>query len=117
VSDASDRDLERAFHDVREADRRRAPSFTRVMAGRSMVRRPHSLWPALATSVVVVAAVMVLRIMPRPSTPFEIRPGEMRVPTDYLLELVTVPRAGEIPRVGSVDWFPLESSTSNRREQ
>ena len=117
MSDASNRDLERVFHDVREADRRRAPSFTKVMAGRSMVRRPHSLWPALVTSVVVVAAVMVLRIMPRPSAPFEIRPGEMRVPTDYLLELVTVPRAGEIPRVGSVDWFPLESSTSNRREQ
>jgi len=117
VSEEADRDIERVFHDVREADRRRAPSFTRVMAGRSMVRRPHSLWPALATSVVVVAAVMVLRVMPRPSVPFEIRAGEMRVPTDYLLELVTVPRAGEIPRVGAVDWFPLESSTSNRREQ
>ena len=101
MSDASDRDLERVFHDVREADRRRAPSFTKVMAGRSMVRRPLSLWPALATSVAVVAAVMVLRVMPRPAAPFAIRAGEMRVPTDYLLELITLPRAGEIPRVGA----------------
>jgi hypothetical protein len=26
-------------------------------------------------------------------------------------------RAGEIPRIGTVDWFPLTQSTDTRREQ
>jgi hypothetical protein len=113
----SDRDLERLFQDVRAADARRAPAFARVMArGTQRANGRRTLWPALAGSVALVAIVVVWRLTSH-SALYELRPGEMRVPTDYLLELVTIPRAGEIPRVGVVDWFPLESSTSNRREQ
>jgi hypothetical protein len=114
MSLGSDRDLEQRFSDMRAVDRRRAPAFTRVMARRSRPRR--ALWPALAGSMAIVAVVTVWRLT-NVSSPYELRAGDMRVPTDYLLELVTIPRAGEIPSVGVVDWYPLESSTNERRTQ
>ena len=110
-----DRDLERRFGDLRAADKRKAPSFTRVMGyQRAAARRP--LWPAFAGSLALIAIVVVWRLT-NTSSPVELRAGDMRVPTDFLLELVTIPRAGEIPSVGVVDWYPLESSTNERRTQ
>ncbi len=114
-SDA-DRDLERLFHGARATDARRAPSFARVLQGRRPAPR-RAWWPALAGGVALVAIVAVWRLTNTPESPFAIRPGELRVPTDFLLDLVTLPRAGEIPRVGVVDWYPLESTANNRREQ
>ena len=70
--------------------------------------------------MVVLAAVGVWRLV-TPNAPkmvIAFTPGEMRVPTDYLLDMVTYPRAGEIPRIGASDWFPLppvDSSPDTRR--
>ncbi|MGQ0642871.1 MAG: hypothetical protein ACT4P6_19165 [Gemmatimonadaceae bacterium] len=111
-----DRDLSDLFQEQRSAEARRAPAFVRVMAQRSRPQR-RALLPALAGSLAVVAVVAVWRLTGNPAAPYELRAGDLRVPTDYLLELVTVPRAGEIPRVGVVDWYPLESAPNNRRIQ
>ena len=115
--DSRDRDLVQRFSELRAADKRSAPSFASVMARRTAtVRRP--LWPALAGSLALVVLVAVWRLTTT-TEPFELRAGDLRVPTDYLLDLVAVPvaRAGEIPKVGVVDWYPLEPSTQERRTQ
>jgi hypothetical protein len=44
----------------------------------------------------------------------------MRVPTDYFLDVATPVRAGELPSIGSVDWYPLvaadaDPTTDSRR--
>jgi hypothetical protein len=71
----------------------------------------------LATSAALVA-VAVWRLTATPAALFDIRPGDLRVPTDYLLDFVSVtPRAGDVPTIGVVDWFPLEPSADNRRQQ
>jgi hypothetical protein len=115
MSHDADRDLVQRFSELRAADKRGAPSFASVMARQqTTTRRP--LWPAFAGSLALVAVVAVWRLTST-SERFEFHAGEMRVPTDYLLELVTVPRAGEIPKVGVIDWYPLESSTQERRTQ
>ncbi len=117
MSHGPDQDLERLFHEVRAADRQRAPSFPSVLAGRPSRRPRPVLWPALATSVALVVALAFWRLTIPSEAPFVLRAGDLRVPTDYLLDIVSVPRAGEIPRIGIVDWFPLDASENNRRQQ
>jgi hypothetical protein len=118
VSIESDRDLEQLFRAERAQDARHAAPFGRVMSRRSQAVNRWRLWPALAFGVALLA-VVIWRLTPISAREplFAFVPGELRVPTDYLLELVTIPRAGEIPRVGVVDWYPLESSPNNRSNQ
>ena len=61
-----------------------------------------------AVAVTLVALVLWRLAVPNePKLVIAFTPGEMRVPTDYLLDMATYPRAGEIPRIGASDWFPL----------
>ena len=116
-----DHDVERLFRDARAADERHTPSFARVLSQRRTAARAPRLRFAMAAVVVVLAALVVWRLTaPNERTPvIAFTPGEMRVPTDYLLDMATYPRAGEIPRIGASDWFPLPvsgaASTDNRR--
>jgi len=116
VSD--DRDLEALFQAERSHDERSAPSFANVLvARRAVARRPVTrLRLAAALAVVVLLAVLLTRLT-RHEPLFAITPGDLRVPTDYLLDLALSQRAGEIPRIGTVDWFPLTPSADTRREQ
>ena len=82
------------------------------MARRSVT--PFRLAAALAA--VVLLAVLVTRLT-KPEPLFAITPGDLRVPTDYLLDIALSQRAGEIPRIGTVDWFPLTQSADTRRQQ
>jgi hypothetical protein len=118
VSDASDRDLMALFQAERAQDERFAPGFANVLAGRRVVsrRRVTVFRMAAALAAVVLLAVLVTRLT-KPEPLFAITPGELRVPTDYLLDIAVSQRAGEIPRIGTVDWFPLTQSTDTRREQ
>lgn len=114
----TDRDLRELFQTERAHDAESAPDFARVVAGRHAAprRRIAPLRLAAALAAVVIVAVLMSRLTkPRPL--FAITPGELRVPTDYLLDLALLPRAGEIPRIGTVDWFPLTPSADTRREQ
>lgn len=117
MSDASDRDLKALFHAERAQDERSAPGFANVLAGRRVVaRRVAPLRLAAALAAVVLLAVLVTRLT-KTEPLFAITPGDLRVPTDYLLDIALSQRAGEIPRIGTVDWFPLTQSTDTRREQ
>jgi hypothetical protein len=114
-----DTDLARLFQEERAADARAVPSFASLLAGRTARTRRRRVWPILATSTALVVLVAVVRITSAPDKPFELRAGDMRVPTDYLLDFATYPRAGDIPAIGSVDWFPLDDATptETRRQQ
>jgi hypothetical protein len=109
-----DRDLERLFLEARAEDERRVPSFAQVVRARPVrTRSPRYRW-ALALAMVVLVAAGVWRLTAAPNAPrmvISFAPGEMRVPTDYLLDMVPYPRAGEIPRIGASDWFPLPLAT------
>lgn len=118
MNDASDRDMKALFQAERAQDERSAPGFANVLAGRRVVaRRPvTALRLAAALAAVVLLAVLVTRLT-KPEPLFAITPGDLRVPTDYLLDIALSQRAGEIPRIGTVDWFPLSQSADTRREQ
>lgn len=111
-----DHDLERLFQAARANDARSAPSFAGVLARSARPARRPQLWPALAFAV-AVAALVIWRLTPLASREpvFALVPGDMRVPTDYLLDLASFPRAGEIPVIGVADWYPLPPSADNRR--
>lgn len=115
---SQDHDLERLFQAARANDARNAPSFAGVLARSARPAQRRQLWPALAFGV-AVAALVIWRLTPLASREpvFALVPGDMRVPTDYLLDLASFPRAGEIPRIGVADWYPLPPSADNRRQQ
>lgn len=122
--DHDDRDLAARFADTRARDAASAPAFTRVLAGRARRRGPRWLVPAFALGALAVVAVALAswREAQRPDAPpaFAIVPGIMRVPTDYFLDVATSVRAGELPSIGSVDWYPLvpadaDPTTDSRR--
>jgi hypothetical protein len=115
---SDDRGLEALFQAERSHDERSAPSFAKVLAERRAVaRRPLTpLRLAAALAAVVLLAVLLTRLT-KPEPLFAFTPGDLRVPTDYLLDLAQSQRAGEIPRIGTVDWFPLTPSVDTRREQ
>lgn len=116
-----DRDLERLFHETRAADEQRTPPFGAVLAPRPTATRTPRLRFATAAVVVALAIFALWRLAAPNEDALAIAftPGDMRVPTDYLLDMATYPRAGEIPRLGAPDWFPLplagDASPDHRR--
>ena len=111
----SDRDLEQRFSAVRTADERRTPSFARVAAARASRAPVSSLRVVIAAAVVVVVAVGSWRLA-TPNVPTVVfTPGEMRMPTDFLLETLSYPRAGDIPRIGTLDLLPLTGDAADIR--
>jgi hypothetical protein len=117
-----DRDLAQLFHAERVVDAPHAPTFPRVLAGPAHHRKRTVTWPVIATSAALVVVIALLRLTSEPEPPFTLRAGDLRVPTDYLLDLATYPRAGEIPPIGNVNWFPLNGTDASpgaepRRQQ
>lgn len=118
MSDQSDRDLQALFQAERAQDERSAPGFGNVLAGRRVVsRRPATPFRLAAALAAVVLLAVLLTRLTKPEPLFAITPGDLRVPTDYLLDIALSQRAGEIPRIGTMDWFPLTPSVDTRREQ
>ena len=114
-----DRDLERLFLEARADDARHTPSFASMLEPRRAPRRRLLPTPRLAIALaagVALAAAGVWRLA-RPNAPAAVvafTPGDMRVPTDYLLDLATYSRAGEIPRIGAEDWYPVPLASDAR---
>ncbi len=117
IESERERDLEQQFLAERAEDARHAPPFANVLTRPSVASPRHRLLPAMALGTAVLAAVALWQFRPSTDAAFALTPGEMRVPTDYLLDLASFPRAGEVPRIGVVNWFPLEPSADNRRQQ
>lgn len=106
-----DQDLASQFRQLRLDDAARTPSFERIRSRRTPIRRP-SWVPALAlgAAAMVVVAVLAIRGRPDPvAAPFTIAVGDLRMPTDFLLDVQSVPSIGR-----SDDWFPsLSESKGN----
>ncbi len=113
--DQPDRELSRRFQAQRVHDEAHIPPFSRVAAGTE--RRPtrRLWWPVFATAAAAVLLVGVWRSRPSESVaPYVINVGEMRGPTDFLLDMATTgTRAGEMPVIGDVNWYPLPQGTSS----
>ena len=106
-----DHDLESQFQQLRLDDAARTPSFERVLSRRAPVRRRPWV-PVLALGAAAMAVVAVLATRGRPhsaAAPFTIAVGDLRMPTDFLLDVQSVPSIG-----WSDDWFPsLSESKGN----
>ena len=106
-----DRDLERLFVAARAEDERYVPSFASALGRRPTTTRVWAPWLRLAVAAAVVTLAVVagwrLSAPNDPTLVIAFTPGQMHVPTDYLLDMMSYPRAGEIPRIGAADWYPL----------
>jgi hypothetical protein len=109
MMDQRDDDLERLFHAARTQDERRAPSFVQVVTRRPETKRAPVTALVMVLAALAFAAVAIWRYSAPNDAKLEIAftPGDMHVPTDYLLDMMNFPRAGEVPRIGASDWYPL----------
>ena len=115
---ARDDDLRQLFAAERAREEPTVPAFARVLtrgaASRRTAVRRGWLQPAVAfgAAAIVVVAVAVWRPSARDDgaqAAFVVVPGQLRVPTDFLLDIAsnTALRAGEVPSIGALDWYPL----------
>ncbi len=97
-----DQDLRDQFQRLRAEDAAWTPSFERVRSRQWPTRRrPWVPMLALGAAVGVVAAVLVVRSgTHRVAAPITIAVGDLRMPTDFLLDVQSVPSVGR-----SDDWF------------
>ncbi|MDX2059293.1 MAG: hypothetical protein SFV24_15900 [Gemmatimonadales bacterium] len=111
-----DDDIRELFHGARRADTAWTPSFERVRAGRP--RRPAPRGRLLAAAVVTMAAAVVLAVVVRsraPQVPPELvhmEVGQLRMPSDFLLDVLGAETLRSVPAIGrSDDWFPALAET------
>jgi hypothetical protein len=119
--ESRDRELEGLFDAARARDEPRVPQFATIVAPRRARGRAPRLGFALAVAATLLIGVAVWRLATpdQPRLVIAFTPGDMYVPTDYLLEMMSFPRAGEIPRIGAADWYPVpladDASPDTRR--
>lgn len=106
--------LRQRFAAERAHDAATVPTLARVLAPRRAPSARRLLWPAFAlgaVAIVIVAAGVWRRTINENGerASFVLVPGQMRVPTDFLLDLATnaTTRAGVVPSIGAIDWYPL----------
>ena len=107
--ESRDRELEGLFDAARARDERRVPPFATIVAPRRAMGRAPRLGFALAVAATLLIGVAVWRLATpdQPKLVIAFTPGDMYVPTDYLLDMMNFPRAGEVPHIGASDWYPL----------
>lgn len=111
-----DADLRARFARMRASDAASVPHVARVVKG-----TPRSAWrrwlvPTFALGAAAAVALVLWktpRTAQREASPaFAFVPGDLRVPTDYFLDVSPSLRADEIPDIGAVDWYPLSTPLS-----
>ncbi len=110
-TEPDDTTLARRFAEWREEESVRTPAFERVVAAPRRSRAGAWQRPTLVFAAMTVVAIAIVRGR-APSTAGAVpeiafTAGTLRVPTDFLLDQVASVRAGEVPTIGSVDWYPL----------
>ncbi|MHB1060085.1 MAG: hypothetical protein ACYC0F_19670, partial [Rhodanobacter sp.] len=87
-----DQGLKDRFQRMRADDAAWTPSFERVRSRRPVRRRRWVPMVALGAAAAVVALALVTRHRPSPvAAPFTIAVGDLRMPTDFLLDIQSVP--------------------------
>ena len=115
---ARDDALRQHFAAERAREEPTVPAFAQVLTRVPAPQRTTILrgWlqpaVALGAAAIVVVAVGVWRPSARDDgtqATFVVVPGQLRVPTDFLLDIAsnTALRAGEVPSIGALDWYPL----------
>jgi len=108
MTELGDDRLRDVFRAERASDQAWIPSFERVRAARAVHRRRGWL-PALGfvCLVTVLVAVGLLRRNPIPPL-VRMRVGELRAPTDFLLNLPGAELLETVPEIGNPSgWYPL----------
>ena len=111
-----DEALSQKFAAERAQDEARTPLFERVVRGRSCT--PARRWTQAAFAVCAFALLAVAFARMRApattrSTPLiAFTPGELRVPTDFLLDQAASLRVDAMPSIGAVDWSPLPNDNA-----
>jgi len=120
AQDDFERELAARFATEREQEGRNAPPLGRVLAARSPLRRSRWGVPALALGGALLLTVFLrgnggepVAGVGRDPAPFALVPGELRVPTDFLLEATHLVHANQLPAIGQVDWYPLVPGQSD----
>lgn len=115
--DREDADLRAAFETVRKVDLTETPPFARVRAGR---RRTERRWSWLLVPAAVAAAVVAIVVArSKPAEPpewLQMTAGQLRTPTDFLLEVSGAENLSTVPSIGATGgWFPLDSKSKDNR--
>lgn len=118
--DGDDERLAERFGAWRAAEKGRVPRMDRMLAHE---RRPAGrAWRGAALAFGTVALASLVIMTSRTPAP-DVSPGEfavsamlLRGPTDFLLDQAAGLRAGAIPEIGSVDWYPLASPAASRTD-
>ncbi len=111
-----DDDIRKVFQDARRVESAWIPSFERVRAGRRV--RPASRRPLVAAALVTLAGAVVLAVAVR-NRPAAVPPelvrmevGQLRMPSDFLLDVFGAETLRSVPTIGrSDDWFPALAAT------
>jgi hypothetical protein len=116
-----DRPLVDAFQALRERELGRVPPFERVL-GRQPSRRPARRWaPALPVAAILVLAVGVWQERDgevEATVAFRINPGQLRTPTDFLLDLAGPDLVAGVPTFGRIDdWFALPAADTGHADE
>jgi len=110
MNDRQNDELRELFRAERAADEPWTPPFERVMGGpRVRARRRVGWLPVLAAAGLVAAAVAV-GISRQPRIPALVRftAGQLRTPTDFLLNIQGAELLTTVPKVGNASgWYPL----------
>jgi hypothetical protein len=118
MTDLGDDEIRAAFQAARRTDLAGTPSFQRILVGRVTApratgspRRILGLAAAFGVAAVVLA-VAVDRSKPAVPALVRVEVGQLRMPTDFLLEVLGGETLRTVPAIGrSDDWFPSLGAT------
>lgn len=105
-------DLRQLFREARNRDAAWTPGFERVLARTPRPRRRTGWVLAAAAAAAVVMVVAVRGRTRQPEPAFVFTAGDLRMPTDFLLDIAGAETLRSVPPIGRTDeWFPLDSDT------
>lgn len=113
-NERDDSDLRERFGAARRTESAWTPSFERVRTGRTRRARPRVRLVMVPALVAAAALVLWLGRPKVQETPewLRITVGQLRTPTDFLLDVNGAENLRTIPSIGSSEgWFPLNEKS------
>lgn len=116
MTQRDDDTLAERFATSRAQDEASTPHFERVVRGRSRATSRGWSGAAFACGAVALLVVAIVRVrtqsIERTPPLIAFTAGELRVPTDFLLDQAASLRADAMPTIGTVDWSPLSNDNA-----